>query len=271
MQRARRSRGGRVRADRCLGLLARFAPLMFLIVLMVAFAIIEPRFLTPDQSVQRDAAGLDHRPAGGRHDLRHPDRGHRSFGWLAARFRRPRRRRCRQGRLVESLHRRSGPGALGYGWSLAALAAIAVGLAGGWLQGLAITRLKVPPFVVTLGGMSAFRGAALLFAAGGPISGFEPNVRLVGPGQDRTGSGAGHHLLLVVRDLGPYRASLHALRPAGLCGRRQSGGGAAVGAQRLAGDQQRLRDHGLFRGPWRASCFPRASIRRKPSPAPATS
>ena len=33
-------------------------------------------------------------------------------------------------------------------------------LAGGWLQGLAITRLKVPPFVVTLGGMSAFRGAA---------------------------------------------------------------------------------------------------------------
>ena len=58
--------------------------------------------------------------------------------------------------------------------ALAALAAIAVGIAGGYLQGLAITRLKVPPFVVTLGGMSAFRGAALLFAAGGPISGFDP-------------------------------------------------------------------------------------------------
>ena len=56
----------------------------------------------------------------------------------------------------------------------AALAAIAVGLVGGFLQGFAITRLKVPPFVVTLGGMSVFRGAALLFAAGGPISGFEP-------------------------------------------------------------------------------------------------
>jgi ABC-type xylose transport system permease subunit len=56
-----------------------------------------------------------------------------------------------------------------------ALAAIAVGLVGGLLQGVAITKLKVPAFVVTLGGMSVFRGAALLFAAGGPISGFEPS------------------------------------------------------------------------------------------------
>ena len=53
----------------------------------------------------------------------------------------------------------------------------------GYLQGLAITRLKVPPFVVTLGGMSAFRGAALLFAAGGPISGFEPSFTWWGQGK----------------------------------------------------------------------------------------
>ena len=52
---------------------------------------------------------------------------------------------------------------LGYGWELAALAAICVGLAGGFLQGFAITRLKVPPFVVTLGGHVglAWRGAPL--------------------------------------------------------------------------------------------------------------
>src|SRR5260221_14648473 len=74
-------------------------------------------------------------------------------------------------------------GGVGYGWGLAALAAAAVGLAGGYLQGLAITRLKVPPFVVTLGGMSAFRGAALLFAAGGPISGFEPGLVWWGQGK----------------------------------------------------------------------------------------
>jgi len=58
-----------------------------------------------------------------------------------------------------------------------------VGLAGGLLQGLAITRLKVPPFVVTLGGMSAFRGAALLFASGGPISGFSPDYTWWGQGR----------------------------------------------------------------------------------------
>ena len=38
-----------------------------------------------------------------------------------------------------------------------------IGLAAGLLQGVAITTLNVPPFVVTLGGLSAFRGAALLY------------------------------------------------------------------------------------------------------------
>ena len=76
-----------------------------------------------------------------------------------------------------------GQDAIGNPWYLAALAAIALGMVGGYLQGFAITRLKVPPFVVTLGGMSAFRGAALLFAAGGPISGFEPDLVWWGQGK----------------------------------------------------------------------------------------
>src|SRR5260221_7285724 len=66
----------------------------------------------------------------------------------------------------------AGEEAASYGWYLAALAAIGVGVVGGFLQGFAITRLKVPPFVVTLGGMSAWRGAALLFAPRGPVCGF---------------------------------------------------------------------------------------------------
>jgi ribose/xylose/arabinose/galactoside ABC-type transport system permease subunit len=78
-----------------------------------------------------------------------------------------------------------GQDALSYPWYLAALAAIAVGLIAGFVQGTAITRLKVPPFVVTLGGMSVFRGAALLFAGGGPISGFDPGF--VWWGQARIG------------------------------------------------------------------------------------
>lgn len=66
---------------------------------------------------------------------------------------------------------------------LALLVALVVGSAGGALQGLAITRLRVPPFVVTLGGLTAFRGATLLLSGGGPISGFAPDYTWWGQGR----------------------------------------------------------------------------------------
>jgi ribose/xylose/arabinose/galactoside ABC-type transport system permease subunit len=72
---------------------------------------------------------------------------------------------------------------VGYGWFAAMLGAISVGLLGGFLQGFAITRLKVPPFVVTLGGLSVFRGLALMISAAGPISGFEASYRWWGQGR----------------------------------------------------------------------------------------
>jgi inositol transport system permease protein len=72
--------------------------------------------------------------------------------------------------------------AVGYGWFAAMIAAIAVGTFCGWLQGVAITRLKVPPFVVTLGGLSIFRGLTLWFSNGGPISGFDSDFRWWGNG-----------------------------------------------------------------------------------------
>jgi ribose transport system permease protein/inositol transport system permease protein len=68
----------------------------------------------------------------------------------------------------------------------ALIAAVTVGMAAGALQGLAITRLRVPPFVVTLGGLTAFRGAALLFSGGGPISGFAPDFTWWGQGRIAT-------------------------------------------------------------------------------------
>ena len=105
-----------------------------------------------------------------------------------------------------------GEGAVGYGWRLAALAAIAVGLVGGYMQGLAITKLKVPPFVVTLGGMSVFRGAALLFAAGGPISGFEPAFTWWGQGKIGPVP-VPVIIFLVAAAARPYRAALHPLWP----------------------------------------------------------
>ena len=66
---------------------------------------------------------------------------------------------------------------------LAFLAAVAVGIAAGAVQGWAITKLRVPPFVVTLGGLTAFRGMALLFSGGGPISGFSPEYNWWGQGR----------------------------------------------------------------------------------------
>ncbi|HRO13133.1 MAG TPA: ABC transporter permease, partial [Amaricoccus sp.] len=66
---------------------------------------------------------------------------------------------------------------------VAFLAAIAVGMACGALQGWAVTRLRVPPFVVTLGGLTAWRGAALLLSNGGPISGFGPDFTWWGQGR----------------------------------------------------------------------------------------
>ncbi|MFN3330963.1 MAG: ABC transporter permease [Caldilinea sp.] len=66
----------------------------------------------------------------------------------------------------------------GFGLPAAIGAAIAVGLIGGLLQGTAVSRLKVPPFIV----LTAFRGAALLFSGGQPISTFTDEYKFWGQG-----------------------------------------------------------------------------------------
>ena len=153
------------------GFIARFAPLIFLLILMMVFAILEPRFLSSINlfNVMRQvsitgllAIGMTFVILTAGIDL--------SIGSLLA-FAGLVAAAVAKGGMQDRFT--VGNDAVGYGWQLAALAAIALGIAGGFLQGLAITKLKVPPFVVTLGGMSVFRGAALLFAAGGPISGFD--------------------------------------------------------------------------------------------------
>lgn len=164
------------------GFLAKFAPLVFLLVLMAAFAILEPRFLKPLNlfNVMRQVSiygllaigmtfviltrGID-LSVGSLVALAGLAAAVVAKGGLESRF--------AVGAEAE---------AHGYGWPLALLTALAVGTAAGWLQGLAITKLKVPPFVVTLGGMSAFRGLALYMAGGGPISGFDEAYRWWGQG-----------------------------------------------------------------------------------------
>jgi ribose/xylose/arabinose/galactoside ABC-type transport system permease subunit len=64
----------------------------------------------------------------------------------------------------------------------AALAAMAVGALAGSVHGFAIAKLKVPAFVVTLGGLAAWRGAAQVFSQGQPINKFSDQFRFWGGG-----------------------------------------------------------------------------------------
>lgn len=166
-----------------IALLARYAPVLFLIAVMVVFAVLEPRFLSTTNlfNVMRQvsivgllAVGMTFVILTAGIDL--------SVGALlclaglvsAA---------VSKGGVTEGFAAGSEQTAGGYHWSVVLLTAVSVGLLGGLLQGITITRMKVPPFVVTLGGMSVFRGIALLFCNGGPISGFEPGFLWWGQGK----------------------------------------------------------------------------------------
>jgi inositol transport system permease protein len=162
--------------------LGRFAPLLFLLALMLFFSAAEPRFLSPLNlfNVMRQisitgliALGMTFVILTGGIDL--------SVGSVVA----------LAGLVAASLAKGSAGNTLsldqatvaGYPVWVAAGAATLVGVAAGLLQGAAITTLNVPPFVVTLGGLSAFRGLALLYSGGGPISAFDPSYRYWGEGK----------------------------------------------------------------------------------------
>lgn len=64
----------------------------------------------------------------------------------------------------------------------AIVAGIAVGLAAGWVNGLVITRFRVPPFVATLGMLSAARGLTMLWTLNHPITKLGPEFEFIGAG-----------------------------------------------------------------------------------------
>ena len=159
----------------------RFGALIFLIVLCIVISVLEPAFLTPSNlfNVMRQvsiygllAVGMSFVVLTGGIDL--------SIGSLLA-----------LAGLVCAAVEKGGTGLLtgaaagqagGLGLPAAIGAALAVGLFGGLLQGLAVSKLKVPPFIVTLGGLSVFRGAALVFSGGQPISAFRKAYTFWGQG-----------------------------------------------------------------------------------------
>ena len=84
----------------------------------------------------------------------------------------------------ESRYAPSDPHAFGgYGWLVALVICLVVGTIAGYIQGKASTKLHVPPFVVTLGGMTVWRGGTLVVAGGSPVSGFDLAYRWWGSGQ----------------------------------------------------------------------------------------
>ena len=64
----------------------------------------------------------------------------------------------------------------------ALLIATAIGALVGYIHGKSITFFNVPSFIVTLGGMTMWRGATLILNDGGPISGFDDSFRWWGTG-----------------------------------------------------------------------------------------
>ena len=66
---------------------------------------------------------------------------------------------------------------------IALLAGLATGAAAGLVNGLLITRGKLPAFIATLGMMSVARGLTLFLTDGRPISGFESGFRTLATGR----------------------------------------------------------------------------------------
>lgn len=65
----------------------------------------------------------------------------------------------------------------GVAMPVAMVIGLLVGLVAGCVNGLLVTFGRLPPFIATLGTMSAIRGLALMYNDGSPISGFSNNFR----------------------------------------------------------------------------------------------
>ena len=65
---------------------------------------------------------------------------------------------------------------------VAVLAALGVGALAGLVNGIIITRGKIPPFIATLGMLTVARGLTLMYTGGQPFTGFPPAFRQIGAG-----------------------------------------------------------------------------------------
>lgn len=71
----------------------------------------------------------------------------------------------------------------GMSWLIGLAICMVMGTVIGWLHGLGVTRLRLPPFIVTLGGMTIWRGLTLVINDGAPIAGFDNGYLWWGQGR----------------------------------------------------------------------------------------
>ncbi|WP_412057277.1 ABC transporter permease [Bartonella sp. DGB2] len=69
-----------------------------------------------------------------------------------------------------------------YAWLVGLIICLSFGIFIGFLHGLGVTLLRLPPFIITLGGMTIWRGLTLVISDGAPISGFNEAYRFWGRG-----------------------------------------------------------------------------------------
>jgi inositol transport system permease protein len=70
----------------------------------------------------------------------------------------------------------------GFSWLIALVICTGLGTLVGYIQGKVSTKFRIPPFIVTLGGMTVWRGATLLIGSGSPVSGFDAGYTWWGNG-----------------------------------------------------------------------------------------
>ena len=172
--------GGEKRTIDVIDVFSRFAPLIFLLLLVAVMSILEPGFRTPFNlfNVARQgsiigilAIGMTFVILTAGIDL--------SVGSLLA-FSGIVGATVAKGSRDLLTGGVTDPG--GIRVLLAALAAIAVGVAIGAFQGTLIARVGIPAFIVTLGGLTAWRGSTLLWSNGQPISSFSDDFTAWGQG-----------------------------------------------------------------------------------------
>lgn len=156
---------------RAFALLGRVAPLVFLLILVIIFATLQPRFLSPLNlfNILRQVSIYGIIAVGMTFVIitRGIDLSVGSLVALSGIIAAVVAKGGIEGRFLLSSD------GIGFAWPIAALAAVLVGAFAGFLQGVTVAKLAVPAFVVTLGGMTVFRGLTLTVGNGGPVSGFD--------------------------------------------------------------------------------------------------